>query len=105
MKTKMTLSVLFLSAACATPTLANYFFNPHAGIGLNIGSAPSPTPNDIRENRLPKVGHAAPPHANAVADDTTKNTNKPAMNDQSSAQISRGKNQSAGQMSLAVGGD
>ena len=105
MKTKMTLSVLFLSAACATPTLANYFYNPYAGIRLNIGSAPSPTPRDIRENRLPKVGHAAPPHANAVADETTKNTDKPAMNDQSSAQISGGKNQSAGQMSLAIGGD
>ena len=105
MKTKMTLSVLFLSAACATPTLANYFYNPYAGIRLNIGSAPSPTPRDIREDRLPKVRHAAAPHANAVADDTTKNTDKPAMNDQSSAQISGGKNRSAGQMSLAIGGD
>jgi hypothetical protein len=91
MRTKMTLSVLLLSAACATPTLANYFHNPHTNVNLNIGSAPSPTPRDIRENRLPKVVHAAPPYVNAVADDTTKNTDKPAMNDQPSAHVGGGK--------------
>ena len=95
MQTKMTLSVLFLSAACATPSLANYFYNPHTNLALNIGSAPSPTPRDIRENRQPKLVHAAPPYAHVVADDTAKNTGKPAMDDQPSAQGGGGKNVSA----------
>jgi hypothetical protein len=86
MRFKMTLSVLFLSAACATPTLANYFNNPHTNLHLNIGSAPSPTPRDIRENRLPQWVHAPSSYANIVADDTTKNTDKPAANDHPPAQ-------------------
>ena len=42
------LSLMMLSAACATPTLANYFSNPQTNISRNIGSALSPTPNDLR---------------------------------------------------------
>jgi hypothetical protein len=99
MKTKMIMSVLFLSAACATPTLANYFNNPHTNVNLNIGSAPSPTPRDIRENRLPKVVHAAPPYANVVSDDTAKNTHKPAVDDHPPAQDGGGKKLSVAQPS------
>jgi hypothetical protein len=98
-KTKMTSSILFLSAACATPTLANYFHNPYTNLNLNIGSAPSPTPRDIRENRLPRVVRAAPSSANVVADDTTKNTDTPAANNHPTAQGGRGKNVAAAQLS------
>jgi len=65
MKTTMALSVLFILAASATPGLANYFHNPHVGLNLNIGSAPSPTPRDIRENRMPQLFHKAPPATEA----------------------------------------
>ena len=74
MRIKVTISMLLLSAVWTTPTLANYFYNPHANIAFNISSAPSPTPRDIRHNRLPKIVHAAPPYASAMADNTTKNT-------------------------------
>ena len=60
MKTMKALSVLFISAASATPSFANYFHNPYLGLNLNIGSAPSPTPRDLRENRQPQLGHTTP---------------------------------------------
>jgi hypothetical protein len=69
MKTTMALSVLFISAASATPSLANYFHNPYTNLNLNIGSAPSPTPREVRENRQPQVSHAAPSAAGAGAKD------------------------------------
>jgi hypothetical protein len=81
------------------PTLANYFYNPATNLNLNIGSAPSPTPRDIRENRQPQVVQAAPSDDNVVADDTTKNTYKPAANDHDPAQVGGGKNVSAAQLS------
>ena len=53
---KTILSLLLLSAAFAvTPASANYFSNPAIGMNLNVGSAPNPTPADLRENRLPIV--------------------------------------------------
>jgi hypothetical protein len=55
MNTKLLVSALLLSAAAITPSYANYFSNPALGINLNVGSAPSPTPQDIRENRRPIV--------------------------------------------------
>jgi hypothetical protein len=99
MRTTMTLSILFLSAACATPTLANYLHNPYTNLNLNIGSARSPTLRDIRENHLPRVVQAAPSDHNVVAHDTTKNTDKPAANDHPPAQGGGGKNMFAAQLS------
>ena len=99
MRTKMTLSVLFLSAAFATPTLANYFHNPATNLNWNIGSAPSPTPRDIRENRQPRVVQAAPSDDNFVVDDTTKNADKSVANHHSSAQNEGAKNLSTAQLS------
>jgi hypothetical protein len=55
MKTKLLVSALLLSAVAITPSYANYFSNPALGINLNVGSAPSPTPQDIREDRKPIV--------------------------------------------------
>jgi hypothetical protein len=55
MKTKLMLSLLFASAAFTMPASANWFHNPYEGINRNVGSAPNPTPADLRENRLPIV--------------------------------------------------
>ena len=55
MKTPIVLSVLLLSAVAITPATANWFSNPKEGILRNIGSAPNPTPEDVRENRMPIV--------------------------------------------------
>jgi len=49
MKTsKKMMSVLLLSALCITPAYANWFHNPVTNISRNIGSAPNPTPQDLR---------------------------------------------------------
>jgi hypothetical protein len=53
MKTKLMLPLLFVSAAFIMPASANWFHNPYEGINRNVGSAPNPTPADIREERLP----------------------------------------------------
>ena len=56
MKTKFVLPLLLVTAAFASPASAgNWFHNPQQNINRNIGSAPSPTPADIREMRLPVV--------------------------------------------------
>ena len=41
-------AVTLLAAACATPAAANYFSNPMTNTTLNVGSAPSPTPEQLR---------------------------------------------------------
>jgi hypothetical protein len=49
MKTAKTMaSLLLLSAVCIGPAHANWFSNPYTGTNLNIGSAPNPTPQDLR---------------------------------------------------------
>ncbi len=55
MKTRILIPALLLSAAFVTPASANWFHNPYENIYRNVGSAPNPTPQDIRENRLPIV--------------------------------------------------
>jgi hypothetical protein len=46
---KMTLTtLLLLSAVMVSPASANWFSRPDLGIQLNVGSAPNPTPNDLR---------------------------------------------------------
>jgi hypothetical protein len=58
MKMKVLLPALLLSvatAAAVTPASANWFNNPYLGITRNIGSAPNPTPDDVRQMRLPIV--------------------------------------------------
>lgn len=46
-KTTLT-TLVVLSALLAAPASANWFFRPGAGISLNVGSAPNPTPADLR---------------------------------------------------------
>jgi hypothetical protein len=49
MKTAKTMmSLLLLSAVCVSPASANWFSNPRTNTMLNIGSAPNPTPADLR---------------------------------------------------------
>ena len=55
MKMKLMMSLLFASAAFIMPASANWFHNPYEGINRNVGSAPNPTPADLREDRLPIV--------------------------------------------------
>ena len=45
------LSLLLLSAVCVTPAHANWFSNSQTGTMRNIGSAPNPTPADLRALR------------------------------------------------------
>ena len=49
MKTVKTMaSLLLLSAVAMSPAHANWFSNPRLGLNLNIGSAPNPTPEQLR---------------------------------------------------------
>lgn len=61
MKARFILPVLLVTAAFASPASANWFHNPHQNINRNIGSAPNPTPADLREMRLPVVTEAETP--------------------------------------------
>jgi len=53
LKTKIVMaSCCLLMAVAATPAAANWFSDPYLGINRNIGSAPNPTPEQIRQDRL-----------------------------------------------------
>ncbi len=41
------------AVTAVTPASANWFHNKYLGISRNIGSAPNPTPDDVRQMRLP----------------------------------------------------
>ena len=79
---KSLLALLFVSAALATPADANYFSNPYTGVTLNIGSAPNPTPADIRANRLPVITEddSTAPASTAAAKPSDQNTAPVAQN-------------------------
>jgi len=55
MSKKSLMALLLVSGALATPAHANYFSNPYTGVTLNIGSAPNPTPADVRLGHLPAI--------------------------------------------------
>ncbi len=72
---KIIMSLLLVSATLVTPAYANYFANPALGINLNVGSAPNPTPNDIRESREPVIvgqANAAPAKGALVVSEVHK---------------------------------
>jgi hypothetical protein len=48
MKKTTIMSLLLLSTLSVTPAFANYFANPRTNTMLNVGSAPSPTPQTLR---------------------------------------------------------
>ena len=68
---KTMISILFLSAACATPALANYFSNPVLNMRFNVGSAPNPTPGDVRSDRQPMLVRDADGNVIAMIDPNT----------------------------------
>jgi hypothetical protein len=47
-KSALMMCLLMSAAAFAAPASANWFARPGAGINLNVGSAPNPTPADLR---------------------------------------------------------
>ena len=55
---RVIIPVLLCVGICGTAT-ANYFHNPNNNTSLNVGSAPSPTPDDLRlaEGRLAPRGY------------------------------------------------
>lgn len=55
MKMRHLLPVLLLSAVVVSPVSANWFSNAPWGLNLAIGSAPSPTPDDVRSGRQPML--------------------------------------------------
>jgi hypothetical protein len=75
---KLVIPLLLATAAFATPASANWFHNPYIGINRNIGSAPNPTPADIREMRLPVVTKAETPMLNYTVVEPAKDSGKTA---------------------------
>ena len=47
-KSVLMMCVLMSAAAFTAPASANWFSRPGAGVNLNVGSAPNPTPADLR---------------------------------------------------------
>ena len=86
MKTRFVLSALLVTAAFASPASANWFHNPHQNINRNIGSAPNPTPADLREMRLPVVSEAETPVKGYTVLEPAKDGSKQASNTPTPAQ-------------------
>jgi hypothetical protein len=68
MNSKLLLPLIFVSAAIITPACANWFSNPSLGINRNVGSAPSPTPDQVRQEKEPPFVLRDPGAAGTVAD-------------------------------------
>jgi hypothetical protein len=71
---KITTASLLLSfAVCALPASASYFFNSEWGTMLNVGSAPNPTPDQLRAiGDSKRLSAAAPPAAQPSARDVAR---------------------------------
>jgi hypothetical protein len=83
MKTRLMLPLLLAAAAFVTPASANWFHNPNLNINLNVGSAPNPTPGDLRQMRQPIVtedqANPAPATTVQAAPANTTASNTPAQ--------------------------
>ena len=63
------LPLIFLSATTIiTPASANWFSNPALGINRSIGTAPSPTPAQVRQEKQPPFVLKDPGSAGTIAD-------------------------------------
>ncbi len=71
MRTHLILLGLLLSGAVASPAFANWFSNPAWNINLHVGSAPNPTPDDIRAGRQPMLVRDADGNIIAMIDPST----------------------------------
>ena len=74
MKTNILLPVLLLSAAFASPASANWFVNSGWNIQMFIGSAPNPTPEDVRAGTVPTLVQDAQGNVIAMIDPRTGQT-------------------------------
>jgi hypothetical protein len=80
MKTKATLmSMLLVAAVGMTPAFANYFSDPVSGRNLNVGSAPNPTPQELRI--IGDSDRGLPPYANVSKTDLAAMQYKSAFSD------------------------
>lgn len=68
MKTRLIWPVLLLPVAFASSASANWFSNPDWNINLHVGSAPNPTPDDIRVGRQPMLVRDADGNVIAMID-------------------------------------
>jgi len=68
MKTRLILSVLLFSVAFVSSASANWFSNPDWNINLHVGSAPNPTPEDIRTGQQPMLVRDADGNVIAMID-------------------------------------
>jgi hypothetical protein len=73
MNSKMLLALICVSAATITPACANWFSNPALGINRSVGSAPSPTPEQIRQEKRPPFVLRDSGAAGAVAEASAAN--------------------------------
>src|ERR1700758_2203873 len=78
MNTKVILPLLLVTAAFASPASANWFHNPHLNINRNVGSAPNPTPADLREMRLPVLSQDGAPVQGYTVIEPAKDSSKQA---------------------------
>jgi hypothetical protein len=87
MKFKIIVPVL-LAAFAITPASANWFANQKLGINRNVGSAPSPTPEQVRANRQPPfvLQEQANPVSVAAAGQTQQTPPQPVTIAQAGAQ-------------------
>lgn len=74
MKTRILLPVLLLSAVFVSPASANWFVNSGWNIQMFIGSAPNPTPEDIRAGKQPTLVQDAQGNVIAMIDPRTGQT-------------------------------
>ena len=72
MNFKIMLPVLLLAAAAIEPATANWFANPTLGISRNVGSAPSPTPAQVRAEKQPPFVLRDQDTGSTVADASAK---------------------------------
>jgi hypothetical protein len=64
-------SVFVLSVMFVSPASANWFANPSIGINLQIGSAPNPTPDQVRSDKQPMLVRDADGNVIAMVDPVT----------------------------------
>ena len=71
MKTRLILPTILVSLVFVSPALGNWFSNPEWNINLHVGSAPNPTPDDIRVGRQPMLVRDADGNVIAMIDPVT----------------------------------
>ena len=87
MKFKTTMLLpLVISAAWATAADANFFHNPRLNINYSLGSARNPTPQEVRDNSMPRVSESILPASRLASNDVRAIQNYILSYDESRAQ-------------------